>query len=175
METLRTRLRRFTKKDLLNMIELESDEAVMRFTPSRVPQSRTKTEARLNKLVENEDAYAPLGVWAVEMKKTGEFVGWFMLVQGKAQFPELGFMVVKKYWGQGVATEVAERLLSYGFHTLHYSGITANTDADNVASIHVLKKLGFRQTGTTPTYDKINGRNVETVFFECHSDNDRSL
>ncbi|MBC7370556.1 MAG: GNAT family N-acetyltransferase [Bdellovibrionaceae bacterium] len=87
IQTKRTILRRFRHSDLNNMILLESDPDVMRFTPSRIPQGIEKTEARLKSLLEKEAAYAPLGVWAVELKDTADFVGWFMLIKTEFEIP----------------------------------------------------------------------------------------
>ncbi len=166
LQTNRTILRRFQISDLENMIRLESDPDVMKFTPSRIPQTNERTEARLKSLVEKEPAYAPLGVWAVELKDTADFVGWFMLVKTEFEVPELGFMILKNQWGKGLATEVAQALIDFGMKNLKYPGVAAVTDSDNKASIHVLEKLGFRKVNSRTKPDKILGREVEVYVFE---------
>jgi len=60
---------------------------------------------------------------------------------------ELGYWFGKKFWGQGFAKEVAARLVSWGFATLSVAKITATVAADNEASIAVLRRAGFAQTG----------------------------
>jgi 8-oxo-dGTP diphosphatase len=60
---------------------------------------------------------------------------------------ELGYWLGKKFWGQGFAKEVAARLVSWGFATLSVAKITATVAADNDASIAVLRRAGFAQTG----------------------------
>jgi 8-oxo-dGTP diphosphatase len=60
---------------------------------------------------------------------------------------ELGYWLGKKFWGQGLAKEVAGRLVSWGFATLSVARITATVAADNEASIAVLRRAGFAQTG----------------------------
>lgn len=166
LQTQRTMLRRFQLSDLRNMIVLESDPDVMRFTPLRVPQTLEKTEARLKSLIEKEATYAPLGVWAVEGKETSDFVGWFMLTMTEFKLPEVGFMIMKNHWGKGFATEVLQTLIGFGMKDLNYSGIAAVTDYDNVASIHLLEKLGFKKVSTRNKFDKILGREIEAQIFE---------
>ena len=166
LQTSRTKLRRFLLSDLKNMIRLESDPDVMKFTPSRIPQAIEKTEARLKSLIEKEAAYAPLGVWAVELKDTADFVGWIMLIKTEFEVPELGFMIVKAQWGKGFAAEVAQALINFGMKDLKYSGIAAVTDSDNKASIHILEKLGFRKKYSRTKPDKVLGQEIEAHIFE---------
>lgn len=166
LQTKRTILRRFQLSDLNNMILLESDPDVMKFTPSRIPQGIEKTEARLKSLLEKEATYAPLGVWAVELKDTADFVGWFMLIRTEFEVPEIGFMIVKGHWGKGFATEVARALIDFGMKELKYSGIAAVTDHNNTTSIHILEKLGFQKVTSRTKPDKILGREIEAHIFE---------
>jgi len=60
---------------------------------------------------------------------------------------ELGYWLGRKFWGRKFAAEVTARLLSWGFATLPVAKITATVAADNEASIAVLKRCGFAQTG----------------------------
>jgi ribosomal-protein-alanine N-acetyltransferase len=169
IETERTRLRRFTLSDLSNMRMLESDADIMKFTPSRVPQTVEQSEKRLRSLVEKEPTYSPLGVWAVEQKSTADFVAWFMLVTTQFDFPELGFMIVKRHWGKGFASEVSASLIDYGIKELKYSGIVATTNPENSVSIRVLEKVGFTFSKTISSHDKVFKRDLELNVFEYRS------
>lgn len=157
-DSARLHFRRFTLDDLPHVAELESDPDIMRFTPSRFPLSLTQIETRLRGWVEKD--FGELGIWAAELK-SGEFVGWFMLLPGDA--PELGFMLVKKAWGKGLASEAALALSAFAL--ARHSSVTAVADADNFASIRVLEKAGFRFTGSTTKFDEKLGREVEAKHF----------
>ncbi len=93
-------------------------------------------------------------------------MGWFMLVKTDFELPELGFMIVKDSWGKGLATEVAQALIEFGMNELGYPGVAAVTDHDNVASIRILEKLGFRKVSSRTKSDIILGREVEVHIFE---------
>lgn len=144
METKRTTLRRFKKSDLEFMRQLEGDPDVVKCTPYKIPQTIDQTKARLDGLVEKEGVYAPFGVWAAFEKNSKEFLGWFMLMRIEASSPELGFMLVKKFWGQGYATEIAARIIELGFQELQQTTIVAHTNTENISSMRVLEKLGFQ-------------------------------
>lgn len=164
--TKRAILRRFRLTDLDNMILLESDPDVMKFTPSRKPHTKEKSEERLKSLIQKEVIYAPLGVWALELQDTAEFIGWLMLIKTEFEVPEIGFMIVKDHWGKGFASEAAQALIDFGMNDLKYTGIAAVTDHDNKASIHVLEKLGFQKKSSKTKLDQVLDREVETYVFE---------
>lgn len=62
---------------------------------------------------------------------------------------EIGFMLNRSYWGKGYMTEALSALIEYLWSgkggDLHK--LTADVDPRNSASIGVLKKLGFKETG----------------------------
>jgi RimJ/RimL family protein N-acetyltransferase len=147
------------------MIQLESDIEIMKFTPFRVPQSKDKTEQRLRSQIEKQVTYAPLGIWAAEWKESKEFIGWFMLIKTTLDFPELGFMIVRKYWGQGLAPEIAGSLIEYA-KMLGVPCINAVTDPTNTASMRVLQRLGFRFLKTASKFDKVLAKEIESSIFE---------
>ena len=94
------------------------------------------------------------------MRDDGEFFGWSMLRKAKLEVPELGFLLLQTFWGQGLATEVANRLIRYGFDDLGLDSIASTTDIDNFASIRVLEKLGFKSWKSLTISDEVLKRNV---------------
>lgn len=165
LETARTRIRRFQASDLPNMIQLDSDPAVMRFTPSRFPLPAERSQQRLNDVIAKERERVPLGVWAAELKSTGEFVGWFMIMPGGREFPELGFMIVRKFWNQGLTTEIARGLLQHAREVSKHQTFLAVVSPDNLASISVLKKLGFQKIKDFREPDKVMNGEIDLQLF----------
>lgn len=70
---------------------------------------------------------------------------------GKNKVWELGFVISKEYWNQGIAGEVSSALIDYA----KVSGISAlviECDTDNTKSLHIAQKLGFvSQTTNDPS------------------------
>ena len=60
----------------------------------------------------------------------------------------LGYWVGRRFWGHGVATEATRKLVAWALANLDLDRIEACVIEDNEASIRVLKRVGFRQTGT---------------------------
>ena len=48
-------------------------------------------------------------------------------------------------WGRGYATEAALRVLEYGIHDLGLSNIAAGAYTDNIASVKIIRRLGFKR------------------------------
>lgn len=166
LKTSRTTLRRLNLTDFANMRRLESDPEIIKYSPMRIPLTPEQTQSRLEKQIEKQKAQVDLGVWAVDRQDDGEFIGWFMLQSTDQPHPELGFMIVREFWGQGYAFEVAQRLIEYGFQELRLNAISACTDFENEKSIHLLNKLGFQFVRNHPTVDKVFNREIILKIFE---------
>jgi 8-oxo-dGTP diphosphatase len=82
----------------------------------------------------------------------------------------LGYWVGRKYWGHGVATEAAARLVSWGFANLEIDRITAAVATDNPASAAVLRRLGFRETGTGEQHFASRSADLPIWLFEATRD-----
>ena len=56
---------------------------------------------------------------------------------------ELGYWLGKPFWGQGLMTEAAQVLLSYGFDVLDVPAVWSGYYEENTKSRRVQEKLGF--------------------------------
>ena len=99
----------------------------------------------------------------------GEIAGRVNFSKTGAAEAELGYRVAKKYAGRGIATNAIQRMLPKVKDALVIDRIFAKTSFDNVASIKVLQKCGFRQTGTG-TAAQLHGKTAELVRFEYLAD-----
>lgn len=56
---------------------------------------------------------------------------------------ELGWIVNKKYWRQGICTEAAEALIEYATKAYGINRFIAHCDSENIASRAVMEKIGM--------------------------------
>ncbi|MEM6909858.1 MAG: GNAT family N-acetyltransferase [Pseudomonadota bacterium] len=75
-------------------------------------------------------------------------LGTIGLDPGSCGDPELGYWLAQPFWGEGYATEAGRGVLCAA-RSLGHDVLTAKHFVDNPASGKVLRKLGFRPTGTT--------------------------
>ena len=60
---------------------------------------------------------------------------------------ELGWILRRDCWGQGVTTEAARALIDFAVNQLHIKRFFAHCDSENIGSYRVMEKLGMIRTG----------------------------
>jgi len=80
---------------------------------------------------------------------------------------ELGYWVGRRFWGHGVATEAAGRLARWALANLDIARVVAAAAEDNAASIAVLRRIGFRETGRAEHESLALGHARPVVLFEA--------
>jgi RimJ/RimL family protein N-acetyltransferase len=90
------------------------------------------------------------GIWAVEEKATGQFVGRIGLHYPET-WPgfELGWTLARQAQGKGFATEAARRSLEYAFEDLDRDHVISLIHPENIASIRVAERIGETVEGQT--------------------------
>jgi 8-oxo-dGTP diphosphatase len=88
----------------------------------------------------------------------------------KPRTADLGYWVARRYWGHGVATEAAGRLVHWAFANLDIDRIDATTATDNGGSAAVLRRIGFRQVGTATRKFLARGGEQKVLCFEATRD-----
>lgn len=78
--------------------------------------------------------------------------------------PELGYWIARNAWGRGYATEAARGVIEVA-KLLGIRRLTAGHFADNPASGRVIRKLGFRPTGTARRFSLARGCEVDSIEF----------
>jgi 8-oxo-dGTP diphosphatase len=82
----------------------------------------------------------------------------------------LGYWVGRRFWGHGVATEAAGRLVRWALANLDMDRVTAAVATDNPASAAVLRRIGFRQTGEGTGHSVARGADHPVWLFEAERD-----
>lgn len=60
---------------------------------------------------------------------------------------EVGFILRRDLWGQGLASEALSAVVDWGFRRLDLHSIEAQLDSENRASQRTLERVGFRREG----------------------------
>jgi RimJ/RimL family protein N-acetyltransferase len=145
IETARLRFRMFVvPSDLDAMCEITSDPEVMRYIGHGRPLSRDETEANLASIV-NAFRRRGFGRWAVEKREGGALIGYCGLSMSNEEVGvELAYMLARREWGGGFASEAGRACLRYGFERLGLKSIAGLTIRDNHRSRRVLECVGMR-------------------------------
>ena len=121
IETDRLILRSMQDADAEGIFLLDSDAEVMKYIG--LPPITKMEEAKANVAYTNNQ-FTKDGVsrWAIIEKESNEFIGWGGLkyertIREQAYY-DLGYRLRPKFWGRGIATEVALISLQYGFEEI---------------------------------------------------------
>ena len=100
-------------------------------------------------------------------KSSGEVVGGagLRVADSDALDADLGYVLARAKWGQGIATEVCQKLLDVAFGWLGLHRVWVSTDADNTASQRVLEKLGLRREAHLVQNQRVKGRYRDTLIY----------
>lgn len=138
-------LRRWTGDDRAPFAALNSDPDVMEHFAA--PLSRADSDAFVDRI---EAAFERdgIGLWAVEVTATGEFVGFTGLwrVGFDSHFTpavEIGWRFARRAWGQGYASEAARVALAYAFDRAGLDEVVSFTARSNVRSQAVMRRIGM--------------------------------
>lgn len=154
IETERLLFRKFTDDDLPLLIEQRSDPEVNKYLGGPRRQNAEALETRMKFYM---DCYEKFGVGMCPMiwKATGEIIGGAGLqpLEDTGEI-EVGYSIIKKYWGLGIGTEAARGWMEYGFDTMGLERIVAVAMVENTASRHIMEKLGMKFEKNEVHYDE---------------------
>lgn len=154
--TARLKLRRAAPDDLEAFHAILSDPVAMRFWSSLPHPDLERTKAWLDSMIADGP---PLGEDFV-IEHEGRVIG----KAGCWRLPEIGYILHPAYWGRGFAAEACGAAIAHIFATYDLDAITADVDPRNQASLRLLARLGFVETGrATATYD-VGGEISDSVY-----------
>jgi RimJ/RimL family protein N-acetyltransferase len=144
--TARLRLRQWRASDLEPFAALNADPQVMEFMPGCL--SRTESAALAGRC-EAEIGALGFGLWAVELRASGAFMGFVGLraPSFEAHFTpciEIGWRLERSSWGRGFATEAGRECLRFAFESLALGEVVSFTVPLNRRSRAVMERLGMR-------------------------------
>ena len=155
------RYRPLGPQDTAGLFALDSNPHVLRYLGTPPLADIAHARAALAR-VQGEYRAGALARWAVELRATGEFLGWAGLklnhapVNGRADFIDVGYRLLEPHWGKGYGTEAGRAWLDHGFGALQLPLIAGYAEAAHGASRRILEKIGlefinlFDADGGTP-------------------------
>lgn len=144
LRTDRLVLRGWRDSDLEPWAVMNADPEVREYFPDVL--TREQSEASVARFQAALDQRG-WGWWAVEVRATGEFIGFTGLDPVDEDMPftgvEVGWRLARPSWGHGYATEAALAAVAHGFDSLGLTEILAVTTATNLRSQAVMRRIGM--------------------------------
>ncbi len=149
------RLRPTTAEDLPILFEQQLDPEAnhMAAFTAKDPSDRQAFTAHWNKIL------ADNSIENMTVLANGQIAGYLVFFE---QFgsPSVAYWLGKPFWGKGIATQALTAFLAL----LPVRPVYARVAKDNVGSIRVLHKCGFRQAGEDAGFSNARGCDVEELI-----------
>jgi RimJ/RimL family protein N-acetyltransferase len=142
----RIQLRRQRQSDAEALFECVSDFEVARYMDWPLATSVDQIAGRI---AERDELWAAGKefYWVITEPQEDRAVG-AISCRVDEHCVDFGFFVHRRYWGKGYATEAAQAIVDWARRHPTIRRVWATCDVDNVASAHVLEKVGLSREAT---------------------------
>lgn len=168
IDTPRLLLRSWQEHDLEDFFAYASVDGVGEMAGWKHHESITETKNILHSFISDKN------VFALELKATKKVIGSLGLHYSWAnneksltdlKVKEIGYVLSKAYWGQGLMPEAVNAVIDYCFNELDLDALTVGHFVGNTQSKRVIEKNGFVYvTQDTYTAKELNKTFVENKY-----------
>ena len=147
IETKRLLLRRWQDDDRGPFAELNGDAETLVFFPSTL--TRAESDALVDRIEARFEAHG-YGLWALEVRETGRFIGFTGLAPMPEEVPgaggtEIGWRLARPAWHHGYATEAALAARDVAFTGVGLPELWSMTSVLNTPSQAVMRRIGMTE------------------------------
>jgi ribosomal-protein-alanine N-acetyltransferase len=162
LKTERLIIKTSSMNNIENVYHLFSDPEVMYYVGTGV-KTLEETRERIEKAIQHQTAYG-FSIGDVYERNSDLYVGRAGLIHLNMDDTqpeiELGYVLHKKFWQKGYATELVKALIQWGFTHLPLTKLVALVHLENEKSQRVLEKVGMHYAGLNKAYG------IETLKYE---------
>ena len=148
------------------MFEGLADPAGYVFLPDDPPRSIEDLQSRIDRQVigRSPDGAETWLNWVIRDRENNALVGYTQATI-RDRSADIGYHVFPTYWRQGLATIALRATLSVLFATTSIEEVHAFVDTRNMASVALLKKLGFDCLRIIVEADRFKGASSDEYEF----------
>ena len=161
IETKRTVLRKFKKSDAEDVLEYGSDEETLKYLIWGGVETLDEAKTSIT-----DYYWSKPGIYAIELKKNNKCIGAVDLrIEPDHEKASFGYMLNRKYWGNGYMTEVMSAILNLCFEKLELNRVEATHFAGNEGSGKVMANCGMKCEGVGKKEQKMKGVFRDVVHY----------
>ena len=145
IETERLILREYTQNDFDGLKSIICDSETMKYYPKPYDERGVQRwiDWCINSYKENG-----FGLWAIELKENGEFIGdcgiSLQKIDGET-LPEVGYHINKNYWKRGYAKEASKAVIAWTFENTKYDCLYSYMNIENEPSYRTAEANGMKR------------------------------
>jgi len=166
LQTKRLIIRPVTMDDKHAVFKYRSDSETNKYQ-EWIPETIKDVEEFIGKISKQIDLPETWFQFVIIKKETKEIIGdsgiYFSDKDNKQV--ELGCTLDRHHQKKGYAAEALVKLINYIFHELNKHRITASIDPDNINSIRLFERIGFRKEAHFIESLLINGKWADNLIY----------
>lgn len=138
-------LRELKEEDAEDILELYSDKDISLYDKSPYITDIEDAARFINEI--NSCYYYRKRIdWAIIIKSSNKLVGLIAIhsLNSITHTAEVGYLINKKYRNKGIMTEALKLITTFLFENIDIHSLNATIHIENIASIMVCKKVGFK-------------------------------
>ncbi len=151
LETDRIILRNLNEKDADKVFEFNSSLEMLKYVPRdpyiKIEEGIEKTKSFIKGF---EDKNAIWWAFVLKTEKSlDKLIGYGGLfdINIEVNKAELGYGLLKEYWGQGIISEVVKKIVNFGICEMDLHKVYAYIEPANIPSIKIVERLEFKKEG----------------------------
>jgi len=166
LETKRLIIRPVTHEDKIEIFEYRSDPATNKYQ-GWIPKTIEDVESFIEKISKQMDEPETWFQFVIIEKETQRIVGdiGIHFLDSENKQVEIGCTLNKYFQNQGYATESIKRIIDYLFKELNKHRIIASIDPENMNSIRLVERIGFRKEAHFVESLFLNGKWVDDLIY----------
>lgn len=159
----RITLKTFTSEDIDDFMAWATDDEVTKYMMWNTYTSRDEATVFFTSIIDKHPYFKAICL-------NGKVVGSITFDKGKGAHcckAELGYVIARKYWRNGLATNAIQEAMKTAFEDLNIERIEAYVDPTNIGSQRVLEKNGFTKEGLLRNYVIQKGVVKDRFIYSC--------
>ena len=156
--TPRLRLRRARLEDAEALFDVFADARAIRYWSTLPHDEIEQTRRFVRAMIEAPEEISDDFVIELAGRVVGKAGCW--------RLPEVGYILHPDLWGQGLAREAMTAVVGRMFEVRNVPALTADVDPRNEASLGLLTRLGFRETGRGHRTYRIGEEWCDSVYLQ---------
>jgi ribosomal-protein-alanine N-acetyltransferase len=166
LETNRLLLTEFAKTDSKELFKLRSDERVLKYLDRDSHKSVEESELMIEEMIKSYNNKEGIN-WIIRKKDTLDvigYIGYWRMIRLNVR-AEIGYAMKPEYWGNGYMQEALTKVIEFGFNTFRLHSIEGNVNPNNLSSLKLLEKLGFKREAYFREDYLFNGKFLDSVIY----------
>lgn len=167
--TKRTLLKLLSIKDAKDLFSYRSLPEIYKYQnwlPENISDAKDFIKTYSSNLEITEGLWKQFGIYSIKDNSLIGDCGYCIQTSNQA---EIGYTISPPYQRKGIGSEVVKSLIGFLFKEMSILKIIAKTDPENIGSIKILERIGFRKEAHLIQSVKIRGEWKDDLIYSILS------